>query len=164
MSGGSFNYLCHTWDLNDLMDKRGDLEEMASELAGLGYAQDAARETEELLVMLRQWEVRASVRLERLREVWKAVEWWRSCDYSEDQVREALAEYRGDGARTVEAEITPQEKPTREHLLAAIERVRRIPRLPHHSQQTGDLGRAYTRGWESVIAALDEALDRKEQP
>jgi hypothetical protein len=96
MSGGSFNYLCHTWDLNKLMDKRGDLEEMASELAGLGYAQDAARETEELLVMLRQWEVRAAVRIERLREVWKAVEWWRSCDYSEDQVRKALTEYRGE--------------------------------------------------------------------
>lgn len=99
MSGGSFNYLCHTWDLDGLMEKRGSLEEMASELAGLGYAQDAARETEELLVMLRQWEVRASVRVERLREVWKAVEWWRSCDYSEDQVREALAEYRGESEK-----------------------------------------------------------------
>ena len=96
MSGGSFNYLCRTWDLNDLIGKHGSLEAMASELAGLGYAQDAARETEELLVMLRQWEVRANVRVERLREVWKAVEWWRSSDYSEDQVHEALAEYRGD--------------------------------------------------------------------
>ena len=96
MSGGSFNYLCHTWDLNGLIDKCGDLEAMASELSGLGYAQDAARETEELVVMLRQWEVRATVRIERLREVWKAVEWWRSCDYGEDRVREALAEYRGE--------------------------------------------------------------------
>lgn len=103
MSGGSFNYLCHTWDLDTLMDKRGDLEEMASELAGLGYAQDAARETEELVVLLRQWEVRATVRIERLREVWKAVEWWRSCDYGEDQVREALAEYRGDGKEQSDA-------------------------------------------------------------
>ena len=54
---------------------------------------------------------------------------------------------------------TPYEKPTREQLLTTLERVRNIPRLPHHSQQTGDLGRAYTRGWESVIAALDKALD-----
>lgn len=99
MSGGSFNYLCHTWDLNDLVEKRGSLEAMATELSGLGYAQDAARETEELLVMLRQWEVRAGVRIERLREVWKAVEWWRSCDYGEDQVREALAEYRSEGVK-----------------------------------------------------------------
>lgn len=99
MSGGSFNYLCHTWDLGDIVEKRGDLEEMSQALAALGYAQDAARETEELLVILRQWEVQASVRLERLREVWKAVEWWRSCDYSEDQVREALTAYRGEPAK-----------------------------------------------------------------
>lgn len=56
---------------------------------------------------------------------------------------------------------TPYEKPTREQLLTVLERVRRIPRLPHPSQQTGDLGRAYTRGWESVISALDKALDGK---
>lgn len=96
MSGGSFNYLCHTWDLGDIVGKTGDLEAMSQALAGLGYAKDAARETEELLVILRQWEVQTSVRLERLREVWKAMEWWQSCDYSEDQVREALAEYRGE--------------------------------------------------------------------
>lgn len=48
---------------------------------------------------------------------------------------------------------------------AAIARVRAVPRLPHTSQQTGDLGRAYTRGWESVISAIDAALDQpKEQP
>jgi hypothetical protein len=41
---------------------------------------------------------------------------------------------------------------------AALERVRAIPRLPHSSEQTGELGRAYTRGWESVISALDKAL------
>lgn len=99
MSGGSFNYLCRAWDLPDIVGKQGDLEEMSQALAALGYAQDAARETEELLAMLRQWEVRATVRLERLREVWKAVEWWQSCDYSEDQVREALAEYRGEPAK-----------------------------------------------------------------
>lgn len=49
-------------------------------------------------------------------------------------------------------------------LTATVERVRGIPRLPHASQQIGELGRAYTRGWESVIAALDAALDQpKEQ-
>ncbi|WP_329311676.1 hypothetical protein [Streptomyces sp. NBC_01262] len=108
MSGGSFNYLCHTWDLDGLIDKRGDLEEMSAVLAGLGYAHDAARETEELLVMLRQWEVRATVRVERLREVWKAVEWWKSSDYGEDQVHEALAEYRGESAS---AASTPKGQP-----------------------------------------------------
>ncbi|WP_435279299.1 hypothetical protein [Streptomyces sp. 1222.5] len=97
MSGGSFNYLCHAWDLSDIVTKQGDLQEMAEALAALGYAQDAARETEELLVILRQWEVRTSVRLDRLREVWKAMEWWQSCDSSEDRFKKALNEYRGDG-------------------------------------------------------------------
>lgn len=96
MSGGSFNYLCHTWDLDALIGKLGDLEDMSRALAAVGYAKDAARETEELLVILRQWEVQAGVRLDRLREVWKAMEWWQSCDYGEDQFKEALAEYRGE--------------------------------------------------------------------
>lgn len=98
MSGGSYNYLCRAEDLEDLIGKAYYLEQMATRLTGLGYAEDAARETEELLVMLRQWQVRAEVRIRRLEGVWKAIEWWDSCDYSEAQVREALAEYRGDGA------------------------------------------------------------------
>ncbi|MGW3971144.1 hypothetical protein ACWEFD_17830 [Streptomyces ardesiacus] len=44
------------------------------------------------------------------------------------------------------------------HAEQLLERVRAIPRLPHSSQQTGVQGRAYTRGWESVIAMLDNAL------
>jgi hypothetical protein len=96
MSGGSYNYLCDVLDLDRLLRHEHDLQAMAARLAGLGWAKDAARETEELLVMLRQWQVRADVRVERLREVWKAVEWWDSCDWSEDQVREALAKYRSE--------------------------------------------------------------------
>lgn len=45
-----------------------------------------------------------------------------------------------------------------QHAEQVLERVRAIPRLPHFSQQTGVQGRAYTRGWESVIAMLDNAL------
>ena len=96
MSGGSYNYLCHVWDLDDLLEHRSDLESMSARLAGLGYAEDAARETDELLVMLRQWQVRAEVRLKRLRDVWKAVEWWDSADSSEAAVLEALEKYRGE--------------------------------------------------------------------
>ena len=98
MSGGSFNYLCQTWDLDDLLTKMGDLEAMSRALATLGYAKDAARETEELLVILRQWQVQTEVRLERLSPVWKAMEWWRSSDWSEDDLREELAKYRGEEA------------------------------------------------------------------
>lgn len=100
MSGGSYNYLCDVWDLDKLLQQEYSLEKMAARLAGLGWARDAARETEELLVMLRQWQVSADVRVERLREVWKAVEWWDSCDWSEEQVREALAKYRGEETQT----------------------------------------------------------------
>lgn len=96
MSGGSYNYLCHAFDLDDLLEKRGSLQEMADRLAGLGYAEDAAKETEELLVLLNQWRVHAEVRRNRLAEVWKAVEWWDSSDCGEDGVREALAKYRGE--------------------------------------------------------------------
>lgn len=96
MSGGSYNYLCGAQDLEDLRARRFDLEEMASRLAGLGYAQDAARETEELLLLLRQWETRAAVRMSRLSDVWRAVEWWDSNDSSESRVHEALAKYRDD--------------------------------------------------------------------
>lgn len=92
MSGGSYNYLCRAFDLDDLLDRRGSLREMADRLAGLGYAEDAAKETEELLVLLNQWGVRAEVRRNRLAEVWKAVEWWDSCDSGPDGVRKALDE------------------------------------------------------------------------
>jgi hypothetical protein len=42
---------------------------------------------------------------------------------------------------------------------ADVARIRAIPRLPHSSEQDGVQGRAYTRGWESVIDAIDRALD-----
>lgn len=96
MSGGSYNYLYTAQDLEDLRSRRYDLEEMAARLAGLGYAQDAARETEELLLLYRQWETRASVRMRRLADVWHAVEWWDSNDSGEGEVRQALANYRGE--------------------------------------------------------------------
>jgi len=82
-------------DLAELVSKESDLRDMADRLAGLGYATDAAHETEELLVMLRQWRTRAEVRVRRLIGVWRAVEWGDSAAWSEDAVREALRTYRG---------------------------------------------------------------------
>jgi 3-methyladenine DNA glycosylase AlkD len=100
MSGGSYNYLFTACDLEDIQSKQNDLSEMADRLAALGYAQDAAAETEELLILFRQWQLRAGVRLRRLEKVWKAVEWWDSCDSTEDAVKAALAEYRNDHGST----------------------------------------------------------------
>jgi hypothetical protein len=93
MSGGSYNYLCYK-DGHQILEAMGDLEAMSARLAGLGYANDAAAETEDLLVLMRQALNRVGVRMRRLEKVWHAVEWWDSADYGEDQVKEALAEYR----------------------------------------------------------------------
>lgn len=97
MSGGSFNYLCHSYDLEDLIQKRGDLADMVDFLAGRGYAKDAAVASAALLARIRQLEVWAEAELRRLTPVWKAAEWWQSCDTGEDGLLRALAEYRGIG-------------------------------------------------------------------
>lgn len=69
-----------------------ELRQMADALAARGDAADAARETEELLVMLRQWKIRADVRVARLADVWRAVH----RDSSEKSILDALASYRGE--------------------------------------------------------------------
>lgn len=97
MSGGSYGYLYRDQELGDLLGRQDDLRRMADRLAGLGDAADAAAETEELLVMLRQWQIRAEVRARRLADVWHAIEWWDSGDSGENRVREALAAYREAG-------------------------------------------------------------------
>ncbi len=94
MSGGSFNYLC--WkDAQELVHAgQDDLEAMATYLAKIGYAQDAATETEELLRLVRVFLMRLDVRVRALSEVWHAVEWNVSGDSGPDHIREALADYR----------------------------------------------------------------------
>lgn len=93
MSGGSFNYLCYK-SADELFAAEADLQHMADELAQIGYAPDAAAETQELLLDLRAFYNRATTRMRRLNNVWRAVEWWRSCDYSEEQVAEAVQQYQ----------------------------------------------------------------------
>lgn len=93
MSGGSYNYLCHKeFTGHAALD---GLESMVDRLSGLNYADDAARESAELLMIIRQFETRAEVISDRLRGVWRAVEWWDSSDSGEDSVKDALGEYRG---------------------------------------------------------------------
>lgn len=99
MSGGEYDYLYTRTELDELLNHERMLEAMADRLAGLGWAEDAASETQELLVQLRQWRVRARVRVRRLSDVWHAVEWMDSGDCREDTVRGALAVYRGEEQR-----------------------------------------------------------------
>lgn len=93
MSGGSYDYL-YIKDAGQLFDYPVQLEAMANRLGGLGYAEDAARDAFDLLAIIRTQNVRIEAARRRLEGVFKAVEWWDSSDWSEDDVKEALAKYR----------------------------------------------------------------------
>lgn len=93
MSGGSYEYLA-VKDSREIFDAEKQLQRMADDLAKLGYAPDAAKETMEVLLEVRQARNRLDARLKRLYDVWHAMEWWKSCDSSEDEVRVALLRYR----------------------------------------------------------------------
>lgn len=93
MSGGSFNYLCYA-ELPDLLNRDWDIQSMADELAKLGYAKDAAKETMDLLLDLRSAVNRLETRKEHISDVWKALEWWHSGDWSEESFKEELEKWR----------------------------------------------------------------------
>jgi hypothetical protein len=94
VSGGSYDYLCFNTD--DLSGRRGMVEEMAQRLEGLPYASTAAADTRRVLTLLDD----ARNLAERLSDVWRAVEWWDSGDYGEQQAQEALAAYRSTSTTT----------------------------------------------------------------
>jgi hypothetical protein len=97
MSGGSyeylyckegeeiFNYSCKEW-----------LEKMADDLAKLGYADDAAKETMDLLLTIRAAQNRIESMKRRLNPVFHAMKWWQSCDSSEETFKNELKKYRGE--------------------------------------------------------------------
>lgn len=93
MSGGSYDYLSSK-DVEDLLHSQETIQNMADRLAGLGYASDAAKETEMILLTLRQFENRIAAMKERLSGVWHSVEWWDSNDSGEESVKNALEKYR----------------------------------------------------------------------
>ncbi len=97
MSGGSYDYL-YSKEADDLFSSPYRLEEMAERLAGLGWAADAAADAHDLVAIIRTQKVRIDAAMARLRDVFHAVEWWDSCDWSEDQVRAELSKYRGEVA------------------------------------------------------------------
>ncbi|MBM3120384.1 MAG: hypothetical protein FJ006_12735 [Chloroflexi bacterium] len=93
MSGGSHNYLCYK-DTGELFAAQKDLDDMTTSLITAG-AEDAGKETYEILVIIKQATNRVDVLRRRLEGVWHAMEWWDSCDISEESFREELAKYRG---------------------------------------------------------------------
>lgn len=94
MSGGSYNYLCHK-GASELVSNEDDLQAMSDRLAAMGYA-DAAKETLEVLLEIRRAKNRIDTRINRLSELWHAVEWFDSCDYSIDAVKSAISKFRGE--------------------------------------------------------------------
>jgi hypothetical protein len=97
VSGGSYGYL-YSKDAGDLMSYacHSELQAMAERIAGLGYAEDAAKDAFDLIAMLTTQRVRIDAAIDRLSDVFRAVEWWDSSDWSENAVRSALAKYRGE--------------------------------------------------------------------
>lgn len=93
MSGGSYNYLCHR-DATGLLESLGQIEAMADRLSELGFA-DAARETHEVRLTVLQSRARLDAMIDRLRDVWHAVEWLDSCDWGLDAVLRYVHAYRG---------------------------------------------------------------------
>jgi len=94
MSGGSYDYICYK-EPEDLLEYDSTIQEMADDLAKLGYANDAAADTQDLLLELRAFKNRIRARQQRLEGVWRAKEWWRSGDSGEDDFKKALESYRG---------------------------------------------------------------------
>lgn len=97
MSGGSFNHLYRLGIaelLSEVTSVGDDLAEMARTLTELGV-HDAAAEAEFIIADVAAFKRRTEVRLNRLRYLFKTVEWKVSGDGSIEAVHEAVARYRG---------------------------------------------------------------------
>lgn len=98
MSGGSYDYVGLIDDLEGFMEKRWTarsyLPDMAAALRARYAAGDVARDVESLLAYLEFVDRVVSDRLARVQPVLRALEWRDSCDWSDDQVVEAIETYR----------------------------------------------------------------------
>lgn len=91
MSGGSFNYLCDAARWGEIgMDRQSDIEQMLVAITRYGPdAIHAAAATAQVLAKLAEARMLAA----SLADVWRAVEWHQSCDWTEKQVHEALSTF-----------------------------------------------------------------------
>ena len=93
MSGGSYNYLCFR-DAAELLNERAMLKLMAADLQVEGAAAAAAA-TEELLAYVEHAHRQIEARAERLRPVWKALEWFTDGDTDHVSLIKTVKEYDG---------------------------------------------------------------------
>lgn len=95
MSGGSFDYLCHSYSLLSALEN-GQMRAMADALLEYPGGRAAALETLKIIQAFDRIEAAWDASMDAgLREAWKAVEWHHSADWSRDQVIEALRAFNG---------------------------------------------------------------------
>mgnify|MGYP006971705755 CR=1 FL=1 len=92
MSGGSFGYLHNSvrWGVTSEVFNRADmLEKMAEALEEHGAEAEAATVRRALALA-----GEGAALLEPMADLFKAMEWWCSADYTDEQWEEALADHR----------------------------------------------------------------------
>lgn len=97
MSGGSYDYACFVSDVEDILSKRSDIEQLCERLEGIPYASGPAGDLRALLNEVNELNSKAEKTLSALAGVMKGIEWWDSCDWSERQFREEVEEYMEKG-------------------------------------------------------------------
>ncbi len=93
MSGSSFNYLCYGQVDSLFTGHGGQLQSMVDVLKANFHGSQAAKETAELQRFIGYVTAEIERRAEPLRDVWHAVEWWKSSDYSRDQAQAEINRY-----------------------------------------------------------------------
>lgn len=93
MSGGCYNYLCCKSSLEDIVTEEEYLEQVIKDLIKYDY-KDISNDVNNLLQDIKETRVRIEEQLERLNQVFKAVEWYESGDYGESNLKEILEQYR----------------------------------------------------------------------
>lgn len=95
MSGGAFNYLCYM-EASELLNSKEELTSMVGSLRKYGYP-DIAEDAIELIRKIEEVKKimgAADEYRESLEDVFHAVEWYESADYSKETMLEVLEEYR----------------------------------------------------------------------
>lgn len=93
MSGGSYNYL-YWIEYQDIVSREEDIENMRDRLAELGY-DDLAKKTNTILEDNKKIQKQMNERLDKIRQVWKSVEYYDSSDVGLQDVKEAIYNFKG---------------------------------------------------------------------
>ena len=113
MSGGSLSYL-YNKQFPEVCNYIGEMKKVEKELISQGYT-DIARDVRRLIEYCLTAENRISVLFDNLSDVFHAVEWYYSSDYSEDRLIEELDRYRAgqlkSGTEVFDEKIVHIEKP-----------------------------------------------------